>query len=551
MAHMDRNNNSESARWKALPAACCWLALLVAAGIYLRLLGANGYHLSPDESMHVGIASGKSLSEVIAFAHYETHPPLLYILTHYWMMISSDPAFLRGISLLFGVAVIFVHYRTGRFLGGPMAGFCCAALVAFSFGCIIQSYVVRHYMILLLFLSLSYYYYIRWRRDARGVDLLAYSICGALACLTHFSGIFAIACFLLDDGLGFLRGRTKLNIRWLGINAIIIAIALAMYVSWAPILKAVKGYYSFAGLMKLLYALSYPLAVTTYVFPAGLSALAIVALLMATAFTSKSGDTPLRRCMGLAWIALGLGIALILLSIFPFAGTRHSLWTLPFLIPPVGWLLALFCGWLGKRTAKPELFNAAVAAAIIAGGLVMYDPAARFHDNVEYAIPQKQWQTAEAFFATLGPEDLIIAQKVDAAVLANVYPHLGSAPFDKSSMVAIVPYGKTRILLNPYYQLMNQRGTLTPTIEEARKHGVFDGVTRLVFINGTNTNIPIVNLMRCGALDDKQFIPPDADMKHLSADLILMTAPAQVFLDEVMNESGKAHGCIALPKAAP
>jgi uncharacterized membrane protein len=232
------DNASEDKTKAPLTLKWIWLALLLALAVFIRVHGANDYRYGGDESWHVYIAGSDTLQKIWEYSHYETHPPLLYVLCHYWMMISADPAFVRGMNLLIGVMLILLYYRIGHLLGGELAGFCCAAIIAFSYGCIIQSYAVRQYMPLVFFLALAFYCYMRWRRKRNYHMLLAYGCFGALACVTHFSGIFAIACFLLLEGMESIRQRKPFRdtAGWLCVNGIVVTVALAIYLSWRPTL---------------------------------------------------------------------------------------------------------------------------------------------------------------------------------------------------------------------------------------------------------------------------------------------------------------------------
>lgn len=212
------------------------LAVLLVTSIFIRMHSADYYYYNPDEAELTNISSGKTLADVFQFSRYEAHPPVLYILCHYWMKVSTDPAFIRSLSLLFGVLTIILHFKIGELLNGRFTGLCCATLIAFSYGCIIQSYVFRHYMLLIFFLSLQMYFYIKWTRDCKTGDLLAYGGSGLLACMTNFTGMLALACFALHGTYHLWKTKAgmRLAVYWMFVNGAIALPTYALYLYDGP-----------------------------------------------------------------------------------------------------------------------------------------------------------------------------------------------------------------------------------------------------------------------------------------------------------------------------
>ena len=173
-----------------------WLLLLIIVAIYVRINGADTYYYHVDELMHINIAKGETLKETMQFSLLETHPPLGHIVRHYWQEISGEMWFSRSLSLVFGIVMIPLYFAIGKKLNGELTGMCAAALVAFSNACVVQSYVVRNYSMFTVFLSAAFYCYLLWRDKKKNMKLLAsYGMFALLACLTHFSGIFAVFLF--------------------------------------------------------------------------------------------------------------------------------------------------------------------------------------------------------------------------------------------------------------------------------------------------------------------------------------------------------------------
>jgi hypothetical protein len=65
-----------------------WLLLLIIVAFYIRVCGADIYHPNFDEMMHIDIAEGNTLGEVLRFSLHEAHPPLGHILLHTWLTVA-------------------------------------------------------------------------------------------------------------------------------------------------------------------------------------------------------------------------------------------------------------------------------------------------------------------------------------------------------------------------------------------------------------------------------------------------------------------------------
>ncbi|PWZ67890.1 glycosyltransferase family 39 protein, partial [Staphylococcus pseudintermedius] len=58
--------------------------------------------------------------------------PLYYILLRVWMQFGTSDAWLRGLSVLFGLGSVFLTYQLGRRLAGEKTGLLAALLLALS-----------------------------------------------------------------------------------------------------------------------------------------------------------------------------------------------------------------------------------------------------------------------------------------------------------------------------------------------------------------------------------------------------------------------------------
>jgi hypothetical protein len=533
-----------------------WLVLLMGVSVYIRVHGADGYHFSNDEAMVFNVANGRTLKEVVHLSLYEVHPPLFYMLLHYWMAISTDPAFVRGFSLLFGILTILLYYRIGKFLSGEFTGLCAAALVAFSPGWIVQSYLLRQYATFIFFLSCAFYSYLVWQRNRRPASLLAYMGFACIACFMHFSGILAIFCIAAYEmGVLYLRMiGWKTALCWALVNLPPALITLSAYHFCEPTITNVKDYVDASGTDPVTHAsymawkalLFYPLNVTFYLFSTPL--IALLMLVLCPIIGRKNPE--LRPFLMLSGIVLALGTLLCATQAYSIVSARHDMWTFPFLTVTAAWTLSDLYVRYGRKTPWSLSFpqNAFMAILLLIIGWAMVDPSARFADLFEYQVPEKQWQALSRYVDTLGPSDLIVANRDDAILLQNTYPYLDEAA---SSTAVLMPLRHTHMLFGPVHRRYFKGNLLAEMLNDARARGLLEGITRLVFYQTQWALILDPDLTLCPA-SDKQVIafpqsnPAPAFRSRLSSVnyATLTIVPASGFLNQIVFPQDTIHPCL-------
>lgn len=97
------------------------LILLLATALYLYQLGTESLWM--DELFSIRDAKALKLISV---------RPLYYILLRVWMQFGTSDAWLRGLSVLFGLGSVFLTYQLGRRLAEETTGLIAALLLALS-----------------------------------------------------------------------------------------------------------------------------------------------------------------------------------------------------------------------------------------------------------------------------------------------------------------------------------------------------------------------------------------------------------------------------------
>jgi mannosyltransferase len=158
-------NNEESELDEFAP----WLVLILTmVGGFLRvlLLGVKGMWL--DEAFSVWMANHSILEMLQWAARIDQHPPLYYLLLHYWIAIEGDtPYYARLLSVLFGTATIPVIYLIGKRLSGMIVGLAAAVFLTVSPFNIAYAQETRMYTLLTFNAAVAIYALARLLTDPR------------------------------------------------------------------------------------------------------------------------------------------------------------------------------------------------------------------------------------------------------------------------------------------------------------------------------------------------------------------------------------------------
>ncbi|MDY6875983.1 MAG: glycosyltransferase family 39 protein [Chloroflexota bacterium] len=134
-----------------------WVAAVTALGGYLRACQIGGKGLWIDEAFSVWLG-WQPVGEMLGWlVRIDQHPPLYYLLLHFWMILGDDPSTVRALSALCGTLTIPVVYLLGRRLAGDKVGFLTALILAVSPFHVRFAQETRMYTLLTLNASLALY----------------------------------------------------------------------------------------------------------------------------------------------------------------------------------------------------------------------------------------------------------------------------------------------------------------------------------------------------------------------------------------------------------
>ena len=189
----------------------CMYALL-AAGFLVRLWHATGTYLNPDEALHFFVANKVTWWETYRASLNVSHPPLLIFLLRVWRVLGTSELMLRMPSILAGTLFCWFAYRWLRMLfDGPMVW------IAFTFIVFLPSSIdlsteVRQYALLLAFAMGSAYFLERALQANSALAMLASGGFLWLAILSHFSAFLFAGVLGVYAILRIVENRTTLKV---------------------------------------------------------------------------------------------------------------------------------------------------------------------------------------------------------------------------------------------------------------------------------------------------------------------------------------------------
>lgn len=196
------------------------LAAITLAGFVLRLLEIDRWPLWGDEALTLIISQWQL--KYLFLVPVDPTPGLYYTLHKLLIGPMAGVAGARSISLACGTLLIPAAYFLAREARVP--ALLSAALVALSFPLIDYSQEARAYSLLVLLVTLSAAFQVRWARNRQPGDLFAALLACLLAFYTHFTSVFWI-------------GPAVLAILWFGRRQVVAPLLLTAILAVPELLR--------------------------------------------------------------------------------------------------------------------------------------------------------------------------------------------------------------------------------------------------------------------------------------------------------------------------
>ena len=166
------------------------LFLILELAVLLRIFWLGNQSYWYDEVYTVEVAA-RELPKVLL--QYRQTPPFHYILLHFWLFLGLGDVTVRLLSVIIGVAAVFVVFQIGKNLFDMKYGLFCAFLLALSPLHIWYSQEVRMYILVALLGAASAYYFLKFIKEGGGLKYtLGWVITTGLAIYTHYHAVFLV-----------------------------------------------------------------------------------------------------------------------------------------------------------------------------------------------------------------------------------------------------------------------------------------------------------------------------------------------------------------------
>jgi len=353
--------------------------LLVLAGFAVRLKLAGEMFLNADEALHFMAANQDSWRLTYRASLTLSHPPLLIFVLHLWRMFGSSEIILRLPSVVAGSAFGWIFFRWLSDLFGTETGLIGLIFASFLPPMIALSAEVRQYALLLVF-AISTMYLLEQALAQNSAAKMAYcSLCLWLATLSHYSAVLLAAALV---GYTLVRMRkqppTPAVFRvWLAGEMGELLLGSVLYLTYlSPFGRnALHGWMGDTYLHNsyfdpqrhhiLLFVFARSASVFQYVLgQAVIGDLLFLVFLAGTVLVwraARPGSMPVSggQLATLLWLPFLINCGAGLLDLYPYGGTRHSIFLAIFAITGVSVAVRR---WAGRHLSR----GIAIAGLIVA-----------------------------------------------------------------------------------------------------------------------------------------------------------------------------------------
>lgn len=304
---------------------------LTLLALLIRLLGLSLDSLWFDEVFSVR-AARLSLSEIIKLTSDDVHPPLYYVLLHFWMKLFGETeSAVRMLSVCFSALTVSVVYHLALKFFNRRAAIFAALFTALSPLQVFYAQETRMYAQLAFLAASSVYFFVDWLKAGARHSQVLYVITTALVLYTHIYAAFVVMAEVFYFVLLFFKARAVFRERLRG-SVIAQLITGLLFLPWALVIfrqvtRAGRGYWIrepdwLAPLSTLIeYCGSLWLALLVVpLFVYGVRACS------GQSFKEKKDSLPKVRGFLLLWLSLTIGIPFLLSKLAtPFYLTKYTI----------------------------------------------------------------------------------------------------------------------------------------------------------------------------------------------------------------------------------
>ena len=370
--HLSTTYDAELGRLETLVVRnSTWLALgIVVVAFGIRLSYAQLCYLNSDEAVCFNVARLNSWSGAYEASRSMMHPPLFIMVLHAILFFGRTELILRMPSLIGGTAALWLTFLWIRRCLGEIPGLVGLGFMAISPAAISASTEVRQYGILLFFICGSLYATERALSERSTVWAIIQGLFLIAAILTHYITVVVIASLgLYVFARSFSHGVPRRILFTITMSYLVLGVALGwLYLNLvrgsATFDSASTGYlqpYFFAPGRETVLGFVWRALHETFYYVVRIHKSTYFFMLVFLSGIAALLTRPTKAPKFFALMVLSpfvVGFAAAIFRVFPFAGSRHQIYLLPFFAAGGA---AAFC-W-PKRGRSVILLLLAVAVA--------------------------------------------------------------------------------------------------------------------------------------------------------------------------------------------
>ena len=164
---------------------------VIALGFGLRLYHLDAQSFWYDEAYSAGVAGG-TVTQIISNHFTDVHPPLYYLVLHFWQRVDGGDFTLRLLSAMLGTASIASIYALGNTTFGKRVGAVAATITCLAPYTVFYGQEARMYSLLLLVSSLLLLSYNRMLHTLSRRWWLAFTACAMLGLYVQYATVLLL-----------------------------------------------------------------------------------------------------------------------------------------------------------------------------------------------------------------------------------------------------------------------------------------------------------------------------------------------------------------------
>lgn len=162
-----------------------YLSLIIILGFSLRIINLGKHSFWCDELLAISLGKHtiKWMIDYITFN--DAHPPLFYIMVHFWLKLGENEFILRILPLIFGVMCIPTGYFLGKKFKNEKTGFFLSSFISLSPSFILWSQIVKSYTFFTLMTILSFISFFNLLEQKNKKWIIFFTLINTLLLYTH------------------------------------------------------------------------------------------------------------------------------------------------------------------------------------------------------------------------------------------------------------------------------------------------------------------------------------------------------------------------------